>query len=81
MDFFGELSLLLDSDHQRATWRPPRTASLGGAEERFDALLADNPVLADRIRRRAEERTAADTSADADAQPLPVAELPASSRP
>jgi CRP-like cAMP-binding protein len=66
-DFFGELSLLLGSDHQRDVQATEDSELMVVPRERFEALLADNPELAERIRQRAEERAAANTSAAADA--------------
>jgi CRP/FNR family transcriptional regulator, cyclic AMP receptor protein len=57
-EHFGELSLLLGTTH------PPTVETLDDSElmvlpkERFDALLAAHPPLAEEFRRKAEERMA-----------------------
>jgi CRP-like cAMP-binding protein len=66
-DYFGELSLLLGSDHQRDVQATEDSELMVVPRERFEALVVENPALGERIRRRAEERAAANTSAAADA--------------
>lgn len=57
-DHFGELSLLLGTTHQHTVETLEDAELMVLPKERFDALLADHPKLADEIRRKAEERMA-----------------------
>jgi CRP-like cAMP-binding protein len=58
-EHFGELSLLLGTTHRHAVETIEDTELMVVPKERFDSLLAENPRLADGIRRKAEERMAA----------------------
>jgi CRP-like cAMP-binding protein len=62
-DYFGEFSLLLGSDHQHHVEATEDSELMVVPKERFDALLAENPELAEGIRRRAEERMRANVGA------------------
>lgn len=57
-EHFGELSLLLGTTHQHTVETQEDTELMVLPKERFDALLAENPRLAEEIRRKADERTA-----------------------
>jgi CRP-like cAMP-binding protein len=57
-EHFGELSLLLGTTHQHTVETLEDSELMVLPKERFDALLADHPQLAEAIRRRAEERMA-----------------------
>ena len=57
-EHFGELSLLLGTTHQHTVETLEDSELMVLPKERFDALLGDNPRLADEIRRKAEERMA-----------------------
>ena len=66
-EHFGELSLLLGTTHQSTVETLEDCELMVLPKERFDALLAGHPQLADEIRRKAEERMAmnrGDTASD-----------------
>jgi CRP-like cAMP-binding protein len=65
-EHFGELSLLFGTTHQHTVETLDDTELMVLPKERFDALLADNPQLAEEIRRRAEERMATNREAPSD---------------
>ena len=58
-DYFGEFSLLLGTDHQHDVEAVEDVELMVVPKERVDALLAANPGPASEIRRRLEERQAA----------------------
>jgi CRP-like cAMP-binding protein len=58
-DYFGEFSLLLGTSHQHDVEVVEDVELMVVPKERVDELLASNPALADEIRRRLEERVAA----------------------
>jgi CRP-like cAMP-binding protein len=58
-EHFGELSLLLGTTHRHAVETIEDSELMVIPKERFDTLMADNPGLAEGIRRKAEERMAA----------------------
>ena len=58
-DYFGEFSLLLGTHHGHDVEAVEDSELMVVPKERFDALLAGNPELAALIRRKAEERRAA----------------------
>jgi CRP-like cAMP-binding protein len=62
-NYFGELSLLLGTVHGHDVEAVEDCELMVVPKERFDELLAANPLLAESIRRQAEERRAANTSA------------------
>ena len=62
-DYFGEFSLLLGSDHGHDVEAVENSELMVVPKDRFDALLAGNPRLAESIRRTAEERRAANIGA------------------
>jgi potassium efflux system protein len=68
-DFFGELSLLLGTAHQRAVRVDEPAELMVIPKERFDELISSHPVLGTEIRRRAEERMAASAQRGAPAAP------------
>src|SRR6266508_1466427 len=55
-DFFGELSLLLDTMHTKNAQAIEDTELLVLPKESFQELLASNPDLAERVRRKMEQR-------------------------
>ena len=57
-EHFGELALLLGTTHQHTVEALEDTELMVLPKERFDALLANHPQLAEEIRRKAEERMA-----------------------
>ncbi len=57
-EHFGELSLLLGTTHQHTVETVEDSELMVVPKDRFDALLAENPTLADAIRKKAEERMA-----------------------
>jgi CRP-like cAMP-binding protein len=57
-EHFGELSLLFGTTHQHTVETLEDCELMVLPKERFDELLADNPRLAEEIRRKAEERMA-----------------------
>lgn len=57
-EHFGELSLLLGTTHKHTVETLEDSELMVLPKECFDALLADNPQLADALRRKAEERMA-----------------------
>ena len=63
-DFFGEFSLLLGTAHGHDVEAVEDAELMVVPKERFDALLAENPELAETIHRMAEERRAANTGAE-----------------
>jgi CRP-like cAMP-binding protein len=63
-DYFGELSLLLGTDHGHEVHAVEDCELMVVPKERFDDLLAGNPALAETIRRRAEDRRAANLAAE-----------------
>ena len=64
-DFFGELSLLDGSPHGRTVVAAEDTELMVVAKERFDELVAADGELGRTIRRTADERRAAGSSAAA----------------
>jgi len=65
-EHFGELSLLLGTTHQHTVEALEDSELMVLPKERFDALLADHPQLAEEIRRKAEERMAMNREAPTD---------------
>lgn len=61
-DYFGEFSLLLGTTHQHDVEAVEDVELMVVPKERVDALLAANPGLAGEIRRRLEERQAANAA-------------------
>jgi CRP-like cAMP-binding protein len=65
-EHFGELSLLLGTTHQHTVETLEDAELMVLPKERFDALLAEQPRLAEEIRRKAEERMAMNREAPSD---------------
>jgi CRP-like cAMP-binding protein len=63
-DFFGEFSLLLGTAHGHDVEAVEDTELMVVPKERFDALLAENPELAETIHRKAEERRGVNLNAE-----------------
>jgi potassium efflux system protein len=61
-DYFGEFSLLLGTTHQHDVEAVEDVELMVVPKERVEALLAANPELAGEIRRRLEERQAANAA-------------------
>lgn len=57
-DYFGEVSLLVGTAHQHEVLAAEDTELMIVTKERFEALLAGNPALAEDVRREAERRSA-----------------------
>ena len=55
-DFFGELSLLLDTTHTKNAQAVEDSELLVLPKDAFEELLASNPGLAARVRRKMEQR-------------------------
>jgi CRP-like cAMP-binding protein len=66
-EHFGELSLLFGTTHQHTVETLDDTELMVLPKERFDALLADHPKLADELRRKADERMAMNRGEEASA--------------
>jgi CRP-like cAMP-binding protein len=62
-DFFGEFSLLAGTARQHDVEAAGDTELMVVPKDRFDALMAHNPELAESIRRKAGERLAANLGA------------------
>lgn len=62
-EYFGELSLLLGTDHKRAVEAAEDSELMFVPKARFDALLESNPGLGEGIRRKAKERLDANRGA------------------
>ena len=55
-DFFGELSLLLDTTHRRTAKVAEDAEIMVVPKEPFQGLLSDTPELAEQLRRKVEQR-------------------------
>jgi CRP-like cAMP-binding protein len=62
-EYFGEFSLLLGTDHQHEVRAAEDSELLVVPREIVEGLLEEHPELAERMRRRAEERQAANVAA------------------
>jgi CRP-like cAMP-binding protein len=61
-DYFGELSLMLDTTHSKAAIAAGQTELMVVPKESFQALLAERPELESLVRRQMEERLGLATS-------------------
>jgi CRP-like cAMP-binding protein len=65
-EHFGELSLLFGTTHQSTVETLEDTELMVVPKDRFEALLADHPQLADEIQLKAEQRMAMNREAPSD---------------